>query len=229
MIHRVLLVGTVITLTATVLVGSFVSGIDATAAAKPSESDLPPATRAAIAAIFAKDLERLGLRTTRALLQDRTSYQPSPTGTHLAVYVEPIDPADVTARQRVDAIVPLAQVFLPSVFRRWSDLESFDVCQEDDVETIPGAVPPPITQLVVTRKGAARVGWSDASLGDFVEAAATTSRGSDEGWGDPRLLFLYVGPDAQRVPAYRRARRSAGLTASVPVPTTTITTSVPPP
>ena len=201
----------------------------AAGASATDRSDLPPAQRDEIAALFAKDLAALGLRTTRAVLQDRGSYRSSPRGTHLAIYVEPIDAADATARQRVAGIVPLARVFLPRVFRKWRGLESFDVCQEDAATPNSPAVPPPITQLALVRKDAAGIDWGEADLGTLVAAAAAADPTSEEGWGDPRHFYLYVGPEAQRVAAYRRARQAAGLPPSITLPTTTVTTSAPPP
>lgn len=193
---------------------------DASAGINPKPLDLPPFARDDIAKLFEDRLAALGLRTTRALLQDRGSYQPSPSGTHLALYVEPIDPADVDVASRIDTIVPLARVFLPKVFRRWRDLESFDVCQEAAATTPAGTVPPPITQLALVRKAATEIDWANADLTDLVTRAAKANRKSPEGWGDPRRLYLYVGPEARDVAAYRQARRRAGLAATVPVPST---------
>lgn len=202
-----------------------VASHDASAGTDPKALDLPPFERDDIAKLFEDQLAALGLRTTRALLQDRGSYQPSPRGTHLALYVEPIDPADADAASRIDAIVPLARVFLPKVFRRWSDLESFDVCQESAATMTAGTVPPPVTQLALVRKAAARIDWANADLADLVTRAAKANPKSPEGWGDPRRFYLYVGPEARDVPAYRQARRGAGLAATVPVPTAPVTPS----
>ena len=213
---------------ATVIVGSStgsggVGGSPAAAgvSAGSDQLDLPPAGRDELAKLFDDQLRGLGLRTTRASIQLRPDYQQSTQGGHLAIYVEPIDPAGVSARRSVETIVPLARIFLPKVFRRWSDLGSFDVCQEPAADVDPSAVPPPITQVAVTRKAAAAIDWADASLDDLVARAASAGGDHEYGLGDPTRLYLFVGQEVADVGAYRRARRAAGLPAKAPTTTTT--------
>ena len=171
-----------------------------------SAPDLPPADRDALARMFDPDLRPLGLRTTRAALQDANGYERSATGTHLAVYVEPIAKGEVDRADYVRNIMKVARIFLPSVYRRWSDLESFDVCQEPEELVFPGPAPPPITQLVATRKGAAEVKWKHASLATLMERAQVVQ--GKRGGTDP--LSLYVSPRTSLEPAYQDALERAG-------------------
>jgi hypothetical protein len=184
-------------------------------------ADLPPPRRAAIAKLFDDQLRELGYRTTRAALVRRRSYGAPTNGPHLAIYVEPIDPAGMTSQDSVDMIVPLTRLFLPEVFDRWSDLASFDVCQEPASSIDTSATPPPITQIAVTRTTAERIDWADSSLADLVGRAARANGDEGYGLGDARRLYLYVGPEVADAAAYRRARVAAGLSATATTTTTT--------
>jgi hypothetical protein len=174
--------------------------------------DLPPAGRDQLARLFDPQLKPLGLRTTRAALQDPGSYARSATGTHLAVYVEPITEGEVDRAIYVRNIMKVARIFLPFVYQRWSDLESFDVCQEPEPQLDPRPAPVPVTQLIADRKGAAAVRWKHASLATLLKRAdAVNGRRGDS---DP--LSLFVSPRTLAEPAYQDALRDAGLA----VPTT---------
>lgn len=186
------------------------AGGTASAQAGGRSPDLPPPSRAALARIFDPQLEKLGLRTTRARLQNLTSYRRDSEGKHLAFYVEPIE--SMTDAEYVANITKVAKIFLPRVFKEWTDLESFDVCQEpvpgvDDRES-----PPPVTQLLVSRKGLTRVRWTKVSLQDLLEAGQVPP-------GSPptstRDFFVFVNHDIAEQPAYQ-----AALAAAV-APTTT--------
>ncbi|MFQ5948620.1 MAG: hypothetical protein ACE5KX_07160 [Acidimicrobiia bacterium] len=137
---------------------------EATAATEP----LPPPDRASLVEIFGAMVEPMGLRITRASLVDRADFERSPTGTHLALYVEPI--GDFTADQYAQHIVPLAQVFLPLVFDRWPGLESFDVCQEPPPEVDDSPVPPSVTVVEVTRQQAEAIDWAAIDLAGLIAA-----------------------------------------------------------
>ncbi len=196
----------------------------ALAGAAPGE-DLPPARRTAIAKLFDDQLRELGYRTTRASLVRRRVDGAPTNGPHLAIYVEPIDPVGPSARDSVHDIVPIARLFLPEVFDRWSDLASFDVCQEPATTVDDSPTPPPITQIAVTRKTSAGIDWQDVSLAGLVARAARVHSGEQYGLGDSRHLYLYVEPEVADAPAYRRARKAAGLPASATTTTTTTTTT----
>jgi hypothetical protein len=179
--------------------------------------DLPPATLAALAKIFDPELEKLGLRTTRGLLQNLESYREDPEGRHLAIYVEPI--GETTDAEFLANITKVSRIFLPKVFKQWTDLESFDVCQEpvpgvDDRES-----PPPVTQLLVSRKGFKRVSWRKASLDDLVEAAIIEPGAPSESTRD---FFLFVNAQIAKQPAYQEALAAARAS------TTTTAASTPP-
>ena len=206
------------------LVGASALAVPATAASAGSGSDgdagaqtldLPPYSRDALAAIFDPALAKLGLRTTRASLQDLEVYRSSPTGTHLAMYVEPIDPQGVDDDYYLERVASTTKVFLPKVFARWSDLESFDVCMEP-VE-IPSPSPPPVTQLQVDRKTAKKIRWQRSDLADLVGEAAKRSEGDDES-GNRESFFLYLSPRLRGSKLYLDARDDAGLP---PLTTTT--------
>ena len=121
---------------------AFLCGVQSAGAHLRRASDLPPAGRDALARMFDADVHALGLRITRAALRDPYNYDRSPTGTHLAVYVAPIARGKVDGAVYVRRIMKVARAFLPSVFRRWSDLESFDVCQEPEPLVSSTGVPP---------------------------------------------------------------------------------------
>jgi hypothetical protein len=169
--------------------------------------DLPPSSRAELVRLFDPQLEKLGLRTTRALLQSLDTYRSDPQGTHLAIYVEPIE--SMTDAEFVANITKVSRIFLPRVFREWKDLESFDVCQEpvpgvDDRES-----PPPVTQLLVSRKGARQVRWPKATLRDIVAAA---QRPADAPPVSARDFFLFVNAQLSQQPAYQAALIAATST-----------------
>jgi hypothetical protein len=102
----------------------------------------------------------------------------------------------------------VARIFLPFVYKKWSDLKSFDVCQEPEPLLDPRPAPIPVTQLVADRKAAATVKWKHASLADFIEQAEVVNGKKNE--SDP--LYLYVSPRANAEPAYQDALREAGVT-----------------
>ena len=169
--------------------------------------DLPPADRDQLARLFDPQLKPLGLRTTRAALQQPGNYERSATGTHLAVYVEPIAEGEVDRAIYVRNIMKVARIFLPFVYKRWSDLESFDVCQEPEPLLDPRPAPIPVTQLIADRKGAAAVKWKHASLATLLKRAEAVNGKKNE--ADP--LSLYVSPRTVTEPAYQDALEEAGL------------------
>ena len=187
-----------------------VCGIGSADARVRRDADLPPADRDALARMFDADVRPLGLRITRAALRDPYDYDRSPTGTHLALYVAPIAPGSkVDGATYVRNIMKVARAFLPSVFHRWSDLESFDVCQEPQPLVSTTGVPPLTSQLIATRKGAAKVHWKRATLATLLERADAID-GKDGGI-DP--LTLNVSSRTLAEPLFRDALAHAGLPA----------------
>jgi hypothetical protein len=140
------------------------------AQARTATRRLPPPDRNTLARIFDPLLRDIGLRTTRARLQSLKTYDTDPHGTHLAVYVEPIRNT-YTDAEYVKNIAKVAKVFVPMVFDRWKGLESFDVCQEPLPSVDPRPEPPPVTQLLLTRRGASDVSWKHITLSDLMKAA----------------------------------------------------------
>jgi hypothetical protein len=125
----------------------------------------PPHTFDGLAPILDPMVEPLGFRVTRAALISLDDYQPTPDGTHLAVYVVPID--DLTPDEHALRIVPLAAALLPDVFDHWPGLVSFDVCQEPfgwDGE----GTPPSYTILDLDRASAATVDWTAVELSELI-------------------------------------------------------------
>ena len=165
-----------------------------------SQSDLPPPDALDLEELYGDALADLGLRLTdRGGLIDRSGggYQPSPTGTHLALYVEPV--GERSPEEYVEGIRSVAVVFA-DVFDRWGGLESYDVCQEPEEDPDPPANQPydeseplPVTQIELTRAQAAAIDWATVTVEDLVEASQT----------DPPGLFLRVGSSLARDPAYR--------------------------
>lgn len=161
---------------------------------------LPPADALDLEELYRDALADLGLRLTdRGGLIDRSDggYEPSPTGTHLALYVEPV--GERTPAEYVDGIASVAIVF-GDVFERWPDLETYDVCQEPVEEASPSendpyydeSEPLPVTQIELTREQAAAFDWSSVTVADLVRA-----------WkADPPGLGLRVSSSLTRDPAW---------------------------
>ncbi|MGQ0804112.1 MAG: hypothetical protein ACT4PI_09645 [Actinomycetota bacterium] len=156
------------------------------------ERSLPPNDFEELADIFDAELEPLGLKLTRGALIDTRHgrYRPSDTGRHLAVYVEPT--GEYTAADYAEGIVPSARAFLPEVFERWDELETFDVCQEP----LPGVddrkEPPPVTQLNLSRAESRDIDWTGVTLAELLAAREPTREG----------YTLYVAPAITSDPSW---------------------------
>jgi len=137
-----------------------------------SAGALPPAGALDLEPIYGAALADLGLQLTdRGGLIDRSDggYEPSASGHHLALYVEPI--GDRTVAEYINGIRDVAVVF-GDVFERWPSLASFDVCQEpveDDGD--PTTEPLPVTQIEATREQASTFDWATTSVADIVRAS----------------------------------------------------------
>jgi len=168
---------------------------EATPTASPEP--LPPNNLSAMQALFGPDLERLGLRLTRTALIDTSEgrYSPSPEGKHLAMYAEPIEP--YTSERYARNIVPLTKIFVPTVFERWSELESFDICQEPIASDEPE--PPPVSQVNLTREQAQEMDWANLTLEGLIRAAI------DEPSEELRVL---ISRRVQRSSTWRSAYRA---------------------
>jgi hypothetical protein len=174
--------------------GPATSTVDESDTTAPTPEGLPPASALDLEPIYGEALAALGLRLTdRGGLIDRSGggYEPSPTGTHLALYVEPI--GERTTAEYIDGIADVAVVF-SDVFDRWAGLVTYDVCQEPvDAEANDyGREPPPVTQIELTRDEAAAVDWSTVTVEEMVAASLA----------DPPGLALRVSSTLALDPAY---------------------------
>ena len=192
-----------------VLAASIVLAACGTPANEPSEPKrpFPPNDRRAIERVYGQELREMGLRLARASLRDRTGgrYDLSDTGTHLALYVEPIGTIDT--RRYVDNIAPLTKMFATDVFERWSGLRSFDICQEP---ILPAGEeePRPVTQIELTRAQARRIDWERAGLPAMIRAALA------EPPGIHMFLSTRVLKSSDYERAYRRAKEEVATPAS---------------
>jgi len=170
---------------------------------------LPPDKKAAIEKVFASELDRLGLRLTRGANVDLKRGKPSPTGTHLAVYVEPTRP--YTADDYARRVVAVTKVFAPRSFDMWRGLASFDVCQEPLPETDARPEPPPKTKVTMTREAAREVRWKGLDLPTLL---------TDSKRLGSRALSVYAEPEVRRTAMYQDAmvRAQASATTSPPPP-----------
>lgn len=160
----------------------------------------PPNDVDDLRAIFEPLVAPLGLRFTRGALVDRgDGYEESDTGTHLALYVEPVDDAGYTIDDYVDGIYDVAAAVTPAVFDRFSAVESFDICQEPPAENDPSDEPFPLSQIEMTRQNYEDYDWSAGTLPSFLLFLRET-----EG---ARIL---VGSEVSASRAYRDALRDAG-------------------
>jgi len=180
--------------------GSTIDPASITTAEPESGGALPPAGALELEPIYGELLAELGLELTdRGGLIDRSGggYEPSASGTHLALYVEPNGAR--TAGQYIEGIHGLAVVFA-DVFERWPGLESYDVCQEPAGEDDPsGAEPLPVTQIELTKAEAAAIDWDAISVVDLVRSSLA----------DPPGLALRVSSSLASDPAYLAIMREA--------------------
>jgi hypothetical protein len=154
---------------------------------------LPPARALDLEPLYGEALAAIGMQLTdRGGTIDRAGggYVASPTGRHLALYVEPID--DRTMDEYFDGILDVALVF-SDIYDRWPDLETYDVCQEPtDPDGTQGPEPAPVTQIELTRAQSDAIDWDTATVEDLV-------RGSR---ADPPELTLRVSAEMAAHPAY---------------------------
>ena len=131
------------------------------------ERDLPPSARGELVAIFDPRFAPLGQHVTRIGLYDLSEgFDRSAAGDHLAIYVEPIDPAGAgwDAERYLQTAVPGFAAAVPFALERWPGLNSVDVCQEPPQEQNAAPEPPIETQLNVDREAAATIDWATADL-----------------------------------------------------------------
>lgn len=172
-----------------------------------AKSDLPPANVRALTKLFRDRLEPYGLRITRGLLQNPTTYKPDPAGTHLALYVEPKS-AQYATTDYVKNFAKLTHEFVPLVFNRWPGLQSFDICQEPLNDT--REAPPPVTQIYLTRDALDRVAnWKRASLTELLAAAPADRRRSSD-------YYVYFNSATREDPGFIKAADDANYPTQLP-------------
>jgi len=169
-----------------------ISTATSTTATEPGAA-LPPVGAIELESYYGEQLAALGLRLVdRGGLIDRTDggYQASAQGTHLALYVEPID--ERTVAEYLDGIRSVTAIFAGDIFDRWPGLVSFDVCQEPTAAEDPRTEPLPVTQIEMTRDEAAAFDYDTVTTMDLVRASVA----------DPPGLALRVSTRIATDPAY---------------------------
>ena len=159
------------------------------------DGELPPPGALDLEPLYGEALAAVGMQLTdRGGTIDRSDggYVPSPDGTHLALYVEPIDD-DRSPQEYIDGILDVALVF-SDVYDRWPGLETYDVCQEPaDPEGILGPEPLPVTQIELTRAQSDAIDWESVTVEDLVHGSLA----------DPPQLALRVSAELAADPAYQ--------------------------
>ena len=164
------------------------------------EAALPPADFADLEPIFESELAPLGVRLTRAALVSTVTRRPSPTGRHLALYVEPVE--QWTSARYAETIVPLTALLVTDVFDRWPGLESFDVCQEPPPGVDDRPAPPPVSTVDLTRAASDAIDWDEIDLSGLL-AASLERRGG---------VHVAASEALQVDPLYRDAQAAAEAT-----------------
>jgi hypothetical protein len=138
----------------------------------PAGRRFPPNSVEAMRALYDPVLAPLGVRLTRAALIDTSDgrYTKSDDGTHLALYVAPLepDPERYPTARYVEGIWTITALLTPDVFTRWPGVQSYDVCQEGLTPPPPGGEPPTETQVNIERPAADKIDWTSGSLVDLL-------------------------------------------------------------
>ncbi|MDH3753346.1 MAG: hypothetical protein OEU32_05685 [Acidimicrobiia bacterium] len=165
-----------------------------------ADNPYPPGTEPELAALVDPLVAELGLRFTYGSLINRSdgSYEASATGDHLAIYVEPI--GDYSDAEFIENTWKLAAILTPYVFDTYGGVESYDVCQEPHPDVDDSAIPPPVTQLDITRADAAAIDWADGDLSDLLRVVFADEDDS---------IALRLEPRLQQLPAFANALADA--------------------
>ncbi len=172
-------------------VPSTIDPADVTSPGAPTGA-LPPPGALDLEPMYGEALADLGLvLVDRGGLIDRRGggYVASASGTHLALYVEPI--GDRTVEEYVEGIRTVAVVF-SDVFERWPGLETYDVCQEPLAVDDDREEPLPVTQIELTKAENAAIDWDTVTAADLVQSAMA----------DPPGLALRVSSALAQDPMY---------------------------
>ena len=150
---------------------------------------LPPDDLEQLESLFSETFGRFGVRLTRGSLQDGRTRQASAAGTHLALYVEPLAEPWTNSRY-LETMVPLTKTLTPSVFDRWPELESFDICQEPAGEY--NADQTPVTAVDLSRRAAHALESGDDLLTLMLAA-----------YRDPGAIRVSVSEEVRAEPAFQ--------------------------
>ncbi len=169
--------------------------------ADPASLTYPAGDDASLEAFLNPLVEEFGVRFQRGSLVNRGDevYEASATGTHLALYVEPLEP--FTDDQFVVNTWAIAARVTPVVFNSYSGVMSYDICQVPYTDQPREGTPPPVTQVDIDRQTAAEIDWANGSLADLLV-----------GLQDPEAtLTVRLNPELQQTPAFVAALSEAGL------------------
>jgi hypothetical protein len=182
--------------------------------AQPTAGDFPPNDVDELAAIYDELLAEFDVRLTRGEVIDRTDgqYEPSPTGTHLALYVEPLSGS--TDEVYLDQLVEITRIVTPQVFEEWGSIVSYDICQEPTTADDDSEEPVPVTQVEITRTAAADIDFAALDLAELLAIANLQ---------DNPPVRVYADPVLKQLPAWQDAadeavtiREDRGLESPVP-------------
>ena len=144
------------------------SGISA--AGSTPEAPLPPGDVESLAAIYDPLVEQYDVRFTRGALVDLDEgYLESPTGTHLALYVEPVDDESYTTAEYIEGMYEITELTAIHAFETWSGLESYDICQEPWQSEDSSLTPFPLTQIDITREVYETFDWENGTLPELLD------------------------------------------------------------
>jgi hypothetical protein len=133
-------------------------------------AEYPPGALEDLAAIVDPLVAPLGYKLGRGVLIDRNTYRETPTGNHLALYLEPLE--EKTPNEYAAEFLPIATLFVPAVFAAWPGLVSFDVCQEP-FDWQGTTAPPGLTVFDIDRETAAGIDWATIDLAGLLDLATT--------------------------------------------------------
>jgi hypothetical protein len=172
------------------------AGSDGSVTAETTADDFPPSDFEQLAAIYDPMLEEHDLVLTRGEVIDRTDgqYEPSPTGTHLALYVEPT--GDQTNQEYLDLLVEITATVTPQVYEEWGSIESYDICQEPLTSEDDAEEPIPVTQVEITREAAAGIDFTTLDLPELLAISNLQADPPVRVYADPRLKALPDWADA---------------------------------
>jgi hypothetical protein len=174
-----------VALVALVATGGACAGGSGSGSGSAPSARLPNGSTKAMAHAFDAKLKPLGWRIQRSELehQELDPKHPAPGRRHLAVYVRPT--RTPTNTDYLKGLADVTRVFLPSLFERYADLASFDVCEEPTEAQDPSDEPKPVTQVLVTRAQSEAIDWGRATPADIAKG----------GFAHPNTVGLYVSED----------------------------------